>query len=473
MDFLTRTFTVPIRRDYRKEALHLYRQALREVGQFFDPNAQDLLRQQIRLRYEHHRNLVDEARIRTQLRAAKRAQRKLVTANFGHEKSTTAILDLVYGRTGPIRNALLRPYLYLQATKKMEASQHPILQALLRFQKGNYAAHPESGSGATPNRLYIYRRKHFQIRLGNALPPLPALTVRMLEERAEGGIAAVVLEHLRRRHHRDVLRERRRRATRNPWVRGDNTLPYSPSDLSATTLQPFNLLVAQKEARRIADYIRGRQRDLFTPAALRRAALHRPGTPNSARARKFHHPDIPRYLTHLRFPGDQRIKRFYQRVLAKVPIVTVVPNRLDGGGDSGHTGRRTGSGQDAGGNPLFASFHTTKTGKFVYAANQDTYAVTTHKMQVTVAQKLEAAQRQRLGIGPKDPLPARSIIHQPTVDEIPAQPVDPLVALDPTITPVPLTRGHYYVVISRSPWAGSRPFSALTELDTIGLPAKR
>ncbi|KAJ1987713.1 hypothetical protein H4R33_002753 [Dimargaris cristalligena] len=459
MEFLTRTVSIAQRSNPRQEALTVYRHLLREVGQFFDPNAQNFMRQHIRLRYERHRHVEFPDFARKKIKAARRIHSMIRRANWGHDKYISTILAHTYGRRGPIRSALLR--------------------ALLRYQKGNLRGLPDDGNIKTPIRAYYYRRKQFRTHLDNVFPPLPAATTQMLEDRAQFGTHSVVQEWLKlhearvqRRGVADHLSPRER------FWSGRSSA--SPVPISTTK---FHVPSSPEDATRITRHIKRRQRDLLR-WGRRRPHLPKSGIasvisstepttstePIHPSAGTFHHPSVPRFLTHLRYPSDNRIRRFYQKLLRQVPIITVFPFKID---PTSY--------------PLMNGYNPAKAMWFVYPASQPSFATLTYQLQIKMVQQLERGRRQRLGLAETDPLPAshETILRLPGMSDLPPAPIDPWSPLAragqtngsskaetaSAVGPVlkPLTQGDYYIAITHSRWAFSKPISSLNDFDTVGL----
>ncbi|KAJ1966803.1 hypothetical protein IWQ62_002240 [Dispira parvispora] len=439
MEFLTRTTTVAKQVNYRLEALHAYRSIQREIGQFFDPNAQLLLRQHIRLRFNRYRTLADPRRIKMRINVAKFLVKRLHWANQGRHRAVQHILEYAYGRVGPVRNALLRPYLYLPERKRMDVTHHPVLHALMQFQGSKMNPELVHRSMDSPRRIYLGRRKHFRYLLGKVQPPLPGPTVRMLEHRAEKGMFALLNEWLQQEQSRLKKRTHPQTIRQRFW---QGKFGQRKSRLSTEHAVDMTKLAASmaENLHRYQHTEYGRCSAVRQPITLGFLAANAKEGPESTWR-------LSPKLARVRFPTDRAIRRAYQKILKQVPLVTVVQTRP--AAESNIMANPT---------DMLNSKHAS----LMYAAHQDSYAVTTFKMQKTAVLRLEAERRKRLGLKPEDPLPKNALFRIPTLDDVSPSPTDPTLATEI------LTRGKYYVVISRSPWAGSPPLPSVHSVDTLG-----
>ncbi|KAI8867097.1 hypothetical protein GQ42DRAFT_180888 [Ramicandelaber brevisporus] len=199
------------------EALALYRRALRAASRAFDPNVRSFAASYTRQRYEDARivtvsaaqrkvfALSDEQRIRQSiiklLRVGRLKVSQLERANEGDHKSRQRMLELAYGRMGPVRHALIDQYREPTETESVTISgkqYHPVLIALLESSIANQGAKypwhsphiPQTSSPMPINEKRINRRKReYYDKLVNKviLAPLAPDVITQLEKWAKVG----------------------------------------------------------------------------------------------------------------------------------------------------------------------------------------------------------------------------------------------------------------------------------------------
>ncbi|KAJ1918773.1 hypothetical protein H4219_002392 [Mycoemilia scoparia] len=187
MDLLVRDYGV--REVTRREVLSLYRSILNEGRHFFDPNVREFIRSYARERFVKWRTLEHPLKI---IRKLKRG-RKAIRANSGDKKPTTKLLELAYGRIGPIKWDIMRSEVGLNHGEKLPTDpevlkeSHPILYSLLASQFGTKklkVSIPDHRKHRSRN-IENLQLKHWDKLLDQLYPPLNQQHFDFIEEAAK------------------------------------------------------------------------------------------------------------------------------------------------------------------------------------------------------------------------------------------------------------------------------------------------
>ncbi|CAG8589679.1 1867_t:CDS:2 [Paraglomus occultum] len=182
---------------HRLEVLSLYRRILKEASLFFDPNASRIyLKERTKERFRAHKDEINARRIKNQLADARKAFHQLQRANVYDVKSVMRILELSYGRRGKKKHELLKPFisfpsaapapLISRVPRTAPPRISPPLRALLASQvKSVDPVLPvPKHKPLHPRREANLRWRHFSKITNQVLPPLPQDVVSELEEKA-------------------------------------------------------------------------------------------------------------------------------------------------------------------------------------------------------------------------------------------------------------------------------------------------
>ncbi|ORX46059.1 hypothetical protein DM01DRAFT_1410728 [Hesseltinella vesiculosa] len=90
----------------------LYKRVLSEASLFFDDRARTFMVNRARRTFREYKDCKDEQRIKNKLHEARKRLHRIERANELDQKSVFKILMAAYGRTGKVKHRLLYPYLY-------------------------------------------------------------------------------------------------------------------------------------------------------------------------------------------------------------------------------------------------------------------------------------------------------------------------------------------------------------------------
>ncbi|CAG8506149.1 21650_t:CDS:2 [Cetraspora pellucida] len=221
----------------RHQVLSLYRNILKESSNFFDDNAKIFLKNRTRKRFKEYKDETDETRILNKLADARQALSRLKRANVFDIKSVTRVLELTYGRRGPMRHQLLKPIINepSEAPKPIVRGfprtapprMSPSLQTLLLSQtKTLYPTLPvPKHKPLYPSRKANLLWRHYSKIMKTVMPPVDDVTLDQLEKNAGKGILTgqgVANRCIPSRNHNDE--QNRLRTLRNTGT------PKSPRD---------------------------------------------------------------------------------------------------------------------------------------------------------------------------------------------------------------------------------------------------
>ncbi|CAG8534206.1 5434_t:CDS:2, partial [Cetraspora pellucida] len=223
----------------RHQVLSLYRNILKESSNFFDDNAKIFLKNRTRKRFKEYKDETDETRILNKLADARQALSRLKRANVFDIKSVTRVLELTYGRRGPMRHQLLKPIINepSEAPKPIVRGFprtappriSPSLQTLLLSQtKTLYPTLPvPKHKPLYPSRKANLLWRHYSKIIKTVMPPVNDVTLDQLEKNAGKGILTgqgVAYRCIPSRNHNND-EQNRLRTLRNTGA------PKSPRDL--------------------------------------------------------------------------------------------------------------------------------------------------------------------------------------------------------------------------------------------------
>ncbi|CAG8460180.1 7924_t:CDS:2 [Paraglomus brasilianum] len=181
---------------HRLEVLSLYRGILKEASLFFDSDARIYLKERTKERFRAHKDEINVQRIKNQLADARKAFHQLQRANVYDVKSVMRILEFSYGRRGKKKHELLKPFISFPSAAPAPLISRvprtappripPPLRALLASQvKSIDPILPiPKHKPLHPRREANLRWRHFSKITKQVLPPLPQDVVRELEEKA-------------------------------------------------------------------------------------------------------------------------------------------------------------------------------------------------------------------------------------------------------------------------------------------------
>ncbi|CAG8433987.1 491_t:CDS:2 [Scutellospora calospora] len=183
----------------RQQVLSIYRNILKESSKFFDDNAKIFLKNRTRKRFKEYKEETDETRILNKLADARQALYRIKRANVFDIKSVNRILELTYGRRGPMKHQLLKPIINepseapkpivpgFPRTAPPRMSQ--TLQTLLSSQVKNlYPTLPEpKHKPLYPSRKANLLWRHYSKIMKTVLPPVDDVTLDQLEKNAGKG----------------------------------------------------------------------------------------------------------------------------------------------------------------------------------------------------------------------------------------------------------------------------------------------
>lgn len=90
------------------EAIHLLRALYRQTSCLFDDTARQVIKSQIRARFQTCRAVVSEQRQSQLLKLGRKVLSTLQRANDGHQWRMMKVLQYAYGHTGKRKHALLQ-----------------------------------------------------------------------------------------------------------------------------------------------------------------------------------------------------------------------------------------------------------------------------------------------------------------------------------------------------------------------------
>ncbi|RIB11912.1 hypothetical protein C2G38_2145332 [Gigaspora rosea] len=157
------------------------------------------LKNRTKKRFKEYKNETDETRILNKLADARQALSRLKRANVFDIKSVTRVLELTYGRRGPMRHQLLKPIINepSEAPKPIVRGfprttpprMSPPLQTLLSSQTKNlYPTLPvPKHKPLYPSRKANLLWRHYSKIMKTVMPPVDNFTLDQLEKNAGKG----------------------------------------------------------------------------------------------------------------------------------------------------------------------------------------------------------------------------------------------------------------------------------------------
>ncbi|CAI2167443.1 20398_t:CDS:10 [Funneliformis geosporum] len=183
----------------RQQILSLYKQILKESSKFFDNNARNFLKERARIRFKEYKKETNEKRITKKCAEARKALNQLKRANVFDVKAVIRVLELTYGRSGPKRHELLKPYIdypsppprpFLRKVPRTAPPRiSPPLQSLLSSQdKSLYPILPEpKHKPLHPCRKANIMWWHYSKIMKQVMPPVTEEELEILEQKAGKG----------------------------------------------------------------------------------------------------------------------------------------------------------------------------------------------------------------------------------------------------------------------------------------------